>query len=132
MTYRPKIRDCMACDLIKLAPDMEINRAMGILLEHRISGAPVLDATGQLVGVLSKKDCLKAALNASYYSEWGYRVEDYMSRDVRTLDAETDIVEAAEAFLTSPFRRFPVLSDGQLVGQVSRADILRALSEEWS
>ena len=42
-----------------------------------------------------------------------------------------DIVAAAEAFLASPFRRFPVMQEGQLVGQIGRADILRALSEQW-
>lgn len=131
MTDRPKVSDCMARDLITLAPGMEINRALHILLDRRISGAPVVDAGGALVGVLSKKDCLRAALNACYYQDWGDSVADYMSRDVKTLDAGMDIVTAAEAFLKSPFRRFPVLSDGRLVGQVSRADILGALAGLW-
>ncbi len=131
MTDRPKVSDCMARDLITLAPDMEINRALHILLDRRISGAPVVDATGALVGVLSKKDCLRAALNASYYQNWGDSVADYMSREVQTLEAGMNIVDAAEAFLKSPFRRFPVLSDGRLVGQVSRADVLNALARQW-
>lgn len=131
MTDRPKVADCMARELITLTPDMEINHALRILLDRRISGAPVVDAAGQLVGVLSKKDCLRAALNASYYQEWGDCVRDYMSRDVETLDAKMDIVAAAEAFLGSVYRRFPVLSEGRLVGQISRADVLRALVEQW-
>ena len=56
MTMRPKISDYMATDLITLPPEMEINRAMKILLDERISGAPVVDGKGVLVGVLSKKD----------------------------------------------------------------------------
>ncbi len=131
MTDRPRISDCMARDLITLPPDMEINRALWILIVRQISGAPVVDDTGQLVGVLSMKDCLRAALNAAYYQDWGDSVADYMSADVRTLEADMDIVEAAEAFLSSPFRRFPVLRVGRLVGQVSRADVLRALAEQW-
>ena len=131
MTERRRISDYMARDLVTLAPEMEINRAMHILLDRGISGAPVLDAQGWLVGVLSKKDCLRAAIQASYFRDWGGRVADYMSRDVATLDADLDIVEGANAFVASPYRRFPVLRDGRLVGQVSRADVLRAMSELW-
>lgn len=127
----PRIRDCMTRDLVTLAPGTEINRAMQILLDKRISGAPVLDGNGFLVGVLSKKDCLRAALQASYWRDWGSTVADHMTRDPETLPADMDIVSAAEAFLASPYRRFPVLDQGQLVGQVSRADILRALVAHW-
>mgnify|MGYP001234840230 CR=1 FL=1 len=128
---RPKIRDYMATDLITLPPEMEINRAMKILLDERISGAPVVDDKGVLVGVLSKKDCFKAALNASYHQEWGGAVSDYMTSPVETLDANLDIVEAAERFLKSHYRRFPVLQEGRLAGQISRADLLKALIENW-
>lgn len=131
MTDRPRVRDYMATDLVTLAPDMEINHAMQILLDGHFSGAPVVDDTGRLVGVLSKKDCLKAALQASYWRDWGKTVADYMTTKVETLPAEMDIVAAAEAFLASDYRRFPVIMEGRLAGQVSRADILRALSDQW-
>ncbi len=131
MTDRPKVADYMARNLVTLAPDTEINRAMKLLLDRNISGAPVVDSSGQLVGVLSKKDCLRAALNASYYQEWGDSVADYMSGNVHTLDADLDIVAATEAFLKSPYRRFPVMQGGRLVGQISRADVLRALADQW-
>lgn len=131
MTDRPKITDYMARDLVTLTPDMEINRALHLLLNHKFSGAPVLDDDAQLVGVLSKKDCLRAALNASYYQNWGDSVASYMSTDVHTLDADLDIVAAAESFLQSNYRRFPVMQEGRLVGQISRADVLRALADQW-
>ena len=131
MTDRPCIRDYMVRDLVTLTPETEINRAMHILLDRRISGAPVLDENGWLVGVLSKRDCLKAALHAAYWRDWGQTVAKYMSPEVETLQADMDIVAAAEAFLASSFRRFPVMHEGQLVGQISRADILGALSDQW-
>ena len=131
MSNVPLVNECMATKLITLAPDTEITHAMMKLLDAKISGAPVVDENGQLVGVLSKKDCLKAALNASYYQEWGGAVSEYMSDDVETLDGDLDVVQAAEAFLASAYRRFPVLEDGILIGQVSRCDILKALSEQW-
>lgn len=131
MSDRPKIEDYMAKQLVTLSPDMEINHAMNVLLDGRISGAPVLDDKGKLVGVLSKKDCLKAALNSSYYQEWGGTVADYMASEVETLEADMDLVQAAERFLASHFRRFPVMRDGRLTGQISRADVLRGLAENW-
>ncbi|MBT8412790.1 MAG: CBS domain-containing protein [Boseongicola sp.] len=125
------VSDYMTRELITLSPQTEINRAMNILLDNRISGAPVLADDGTLVGVLSKKDCLKAAMQASYYRSWGGRVEAYMSRDVQTLEAGLDIFAATNAFLQSAFRRFPVIEDGRLVGQISRADALRAMKDSW-
>ncbi len=125
------VSECMATNLISLSPDTEITHAMMTLLDAKISGAPVVDERGQLVGVLSKKDCLKAALNASYYQEWGGAVKDYMSTEVETLDGDLDVVQAAEAFLASTYRRFPVLKDEILIGQVSRCDILEALAKQW-
>ena len=125
----PRLRDIMARDLITLRSDMGILQAMEVLLSHRISGACVLDATGTLVGVLSKKDCLRAALNAAYHQDRGNAVSEHMSTNVETLDPDLDIVAVAERFLASSFRRFPVLDQERLVGQVSRADILKALME---
>ncbi|NNE78702.1 MAG: CBS domain-containing protein [Silicimonas sp.] len=125
------VADYMARDLITLSPETEINHAMSLLLDNKISGAPVVDTRGVLVGVLSKKDCLRAAIEASYYRDWGATVEAHMSRDVETLDAGTDILSAAAAFLASSYRRFPVMEDGKLVGQISRADALRAMKDNW-
>ena len=131
MKHVAHVSDYMTRDLITLTPETEINHAMQVLLETRISGAPVVDDGGALVGVLSKKDCLRAAIEASYYREWGATVEAHMSKDVKTLDAGTDILAAAEAFVASSFRRFPVLQSGRLVGQISRADVLQAMSDNW-
>lgn len=132
MNQRPRIRDYMATDIVTVSPDMEILRAMELLLQRRFSGAPVVDEGGRLVGVLSKKDCLKAALNATYHQEWGGVVADYMSKSVETLDADLDLVTAAERFLASHYRRFPVMEDGRMVGQISRADLLNALVQCWT
>jgi len=122
-----KARDFMAANLVTLAPDMEILRAITLLIEHRISGAPVVDDRGNLVGVLSEQDCMRVALNAGYHDEHGGRVAEFMSAKVECIDAETTILELAEKFINSRYRRFPVLEDNRLVGQISRRDVLRAL-----
>jgi predicted transcriptional regulator len=127
----PLVADFMSRDLVTLTPQMEINRAMTILLERKISGAPVRDSDGFLVGVLTKRDCLKAALDASYYRDWGGRVDAYMSHPVMTIEASMDIIRATNLFIEKPYRRFPVMEGGKLVGQLSRTDALRALASQW-
>lgn len=92
----------------------------------------MVDRNGQLVGVLSKKDCLEVLYNTSYHQEWGGRVADYMSKEVATIDSGTDIVKAADLFMNSTFRRFPIMKNGRITGQISRADLLRALEEHWA
>ena len=122
--------DIMATDLVTFRPDTPIREAIRTLLDKRISGAPVVDGDNNLVGILSRKDCLKIAFVAGYHDDWEGRVRDFMVTDVKTMAAETDLVSAAQIFLDSHFRRFPVIRDGRLVGLVSRHDILDALSKE--
>jgi CBS domain-containing protein len=131
MSRRSTASDYMSGDPVTFTPEMDIHRAIKALLEHHISGAPVLDGDGGLVGVLTKKDCLKIAFSASYHQEWGGRVAEFMSADVKTVEADTDIVEIAELFLNSRFRRFPVMRNGRVVGVISRHDVLRSLADLW-
>jgi len=123
------IADIMATELVTFHPDQNINQAIHSLLEKRISGAPVVDDAGKLVGILSRKDCLRIAFSSRYHDGWGGQVQDYMVSDVKTLDAGLDIIAAVQLFLDASFRRFPVMREGQLVGLVSRHDILTALSK---
>jgi CBS domain-containing protein len=125
------VRDYMATELLTLKPEMEILRAVHILLEHNFGGAPVVDDARRLVGILTEKDCMKVVLNAGYHSEYGGRVAEYMSRDVVTLRPEDSIVEAAQRFLDQNFHRYPVVVDNELVGQISRRDVMRALEHLW-
>ena len=125
------IEHYMATELVSFKPDDDILDAMRVLLDKRLSGAPVLDEKGGLVGVLSKKDCLAIVYNTAYHQDWGGKVEQYMSREVEHIEADSSILAATEKFLHSNFRRFPVLRNGQLVGQISRQDILRAIDEAY-
>jgi len=124
-------RDYMALDVIALTPEMDLQRAVLLLLKHSISGAPVIDSGGAVIGILAEKDCLRIAFDASYHREPCGPVSDYMSTEVETIDANTDIVEVLERFLKSRYRRFPVVSGNRLVGVISRRDALRALSDLW-
>ena len=124
------VADIMATRLVTFTPEMNIHEAIHVLLDQRLSGAPVLDADGALVGMLSKKDCLKIVFSSQYHGDRGGPVREFMTAPVQTLDAGLDLVSAAQHFLDSHFRRFPVLRAGKLVGQVSRYDVLKGLNEE--
>ena len=77
--------------------------------------------------MLSELDCLKVVLQAGYHGDYGGPVSDYMSGDVQTVNAEMGIVDLAQRFLDSKYRRYPVTDKNRLVGQISRRDVLRAL-----
>ncbi|MCP4407822.1 MAG: CBS domain-containing protein [Gammaproteobacteria bacterium] len=121
----------MSASLVTFTPEMGVLRAINMLIKNRISGAPVVDKTGDLVGVLSEQDCLKIALTASYHGESAGRVAEYMQPIVKTVDADASMVEVATMFLQDGYRRYPVLKDNRLVGQVSRRDVLKALEALW-
>jgi len=124
-------RDCMTSEVITITPEMDIHLAIKLLVDNKISGTPVVDDKGGLVGILSTRDCLKVAFSASYHQDSGGRVADYMSEKVETIDADTDIVEVVELFLKSHYRRFPVLENGRLIGLISRYDALAAIEDLW-
>lgn len=126
MSKVPVVREFMVTSLVTLRPELPIRQAIDILLKHRISGAPVVDADGRLIGMLSEKDCLRVFANAAFYNADPGDVDDYMARDVRTIEPEADLFKAADIFLKNSFRRLPVVEDGKLIGQISRRDVLNA------
>ena len=124
--------DYMSKDLVVLSPTMDVHEAIRRLIEHNLSGAPVIDNLGNLVGILTQRDCMAVALNAAYHQTEGGTVADYMSKDVETMETTTDLVVVIERFHRSRYRRFPVMSGTRLVGQISRRDILRAVEDMWT
>ena len=72
---------------------------------------------------------MQVVLTAAYHGEPGGPVSALMVTDVETVDADMNIIDLAELFIATHFRRFPVLKDNRLVGQISRRDVLRALGE---
>lgn len=121
------VKDYMARTLVTFKPDTDVLDAVHVLVKHRIAGAPVVDDAGNLLGMLSEFDCMKIALHAGYHGDWGGPVSEYMTDGVQTVDAEMSIIDLAEEFIETSFRRFPVMHNNRLVGQISRRDVLRAL-----
>jgi CBS domain-containing protein len=123
------VRDYMSGRLVKFSPDTDVLNVIQELVQHRISGAPIVDDHGDLVGMISEFDCMQVVLTAGYHLEPGGPVSELMVTDVETVDADMNIIDLAELFIATRFRRFPVLKDNRLVGQISRRDVLRALGE---
>jgi CBS domain-containing protein len=123
-----RVRDFMTTNPLSVSPETEIMRAVHLLVAEDISGLPVTDAQGRLVGILTERDCIAVALQAGYFDELGGRVEQYMTTPVETVEPDSSLMDLAELFARSPFRRCPVVEEGRLVGLICRRDILRALT----
>ena len=123
------VKNYMACDLVTFNPDTNVLSAIRTLLKHNISGAPVVDKTGWIIGVLSEYDCLKPNLESSYHNDMGNLVKDIMSSKIKTIDANASLMQAAELFIKHELRRLPVVENKKLIGQISRRDVLRAINE---
>jgi CBS domain-containing protein len=123
-----RVRDYMTRKLITFSPDQSINEVMDIILKQRVTGGPVVDDQKKLIGIISDTDLMQVIGDSRYHNmPVGDRtVADYMSKQVSTIDAEADIFDAAARFLKTGHRRFPVIENGKLIGQISRMDVIIA------
>lgn len=119
-------RDIMVTRLVTLSPQMDVFEAIRLLLKHRISGAPVIDANRRFLGVFSEKCSMRVLVEAAYDQLPTTEVFAFMDPDPLTISEETDLLTMAQIFQSRPTRRLPVLRDGELVGQISRRDVLNA------
>ena len=123
------VKDYMSSILVKFTPDMDVLEALGILLEKDAPGGPVVDKLGNVVGILSEKDCLGPSLSANYHEQWGGRVSEFMNVEVESVEADASIVDVAKLFIEREYKHFPVMQEDHLVGQISRRDVLKALEQ---
>jgi len=125
------ISEFMTRKVLTFSPDITIYEATAILAKNKFSGAPVVDKDNELIGMLSEKDCLKTVVD-SYYNQRpssSLTVRDYMSGNVISIGEDKTVIEVAYMFVHSNFKRFPVVKGNKLVGQVSRSDILKLISD---
>ena len=128
----PSVEEYMTRDLITFKKDTDINVVIKSLLDNRISGAPVLDNNGQVVGLIDDKDCLNVLFGDVYnrLPTTTDTVSSYMSNVMKSISVNQNILDVASVFVSSPFKRLLVMDDNnKLVGQISRRDILRAIIE---
>ncbi len=128
MLTKITVADYMTKRLVTLAKDGDVVDAVKKLLDHKITSAPVVDQRGHLLGMFSEKDVMNIVLETVYNQSMSGKVGDYMTREVISVDADSSIVDLAEKFQQTTVRSFPVFQDNDLVGIVSRTDVLRALA----
>lgn len=140
-------RDVMITDVVTVTPQTPVPDIARRLLERRISGAPVVDSAGRLVGMVSEGDLMRqtegaggqrswwlqllsgnAGVAKDYTKDHGRRAEHVMSSDLITVGEDTPIGEIARTLEKHRIKRVPVVRDDRLVGIVSRADLLQAIA----
>jgi len=126
MLAKITVADYMAKRIVTLTKDTNVIDAIKKLLDHKITCAPVIDSKGQLIGMFSEKDGMKVFLESVYNQGMSGKVGEYMTIETINIDAQTSIVDLAEKFQKSSVRSFPVFQEGDLVGVISRVDVLRA------
>lgn len=131
------VEDYMTGKLITFSPDQSILGVMEIFAKHHISGGPVVDSNGFLVGIISEADCMKQISESRYFNQpiLDKSVERYMTKNVETIPHDMSIFDAAGVFDRHNRRRLPVMKKDILVGQISRKDIviafLKLTSHNW-
>jgi CBS domain-containing protein len=143
-----KAADVMTRHVITVMPDASILQAARLMLQHRISGLPVVDKQGRLIGIVTEGDFLRRAeiaterhrpswlsvlagsgrLAVDYVRTHGRKVEEVMSRDPHTVSEDTSLEDIVRTMEGERIKRVPVLCEGKLVGIITRANLLHALA----
>ncbi len=122
-----KARDIMTKDIITLTPETTIAEAIDKIINNKISGAPVLDAQGEIAGVVTEKDLLVAY---DFIKKFGEAIKEFMSRDIIGISEETPVEEISQLLVQRNIKRVPVLEGKKVLGIVSRRDVLRYILEK--
>jgi CBS domain-containing protein len=141
-----KVGDFMTRRVVTVAPDASILSAAQLMLEHKVSGLPVIDDHGRVVGIVSEHDLLRSHDDGGKQPHWlqlligkaeladecagchDRKVSEVMTRDPVTVTAASPIGEACRLIEDHGIKRLPVVRDGMLVGVIARADLVRALT----
>ncbi|MFT5484309.1 MAG: CBS domain-containing protein [Halieaceae bacterium] len=123
------VRDHMNQDPALIRQGSPITTVVDVLLSHKITGAPVVDGAGQLVGFVSEHDCIDVLIQQHTDSGYTPIVDDVMHGDVLTASPDDTILSLAEKMGTLKPKNYPVVSGERLLGVISRSDVLRAMCE---
>ncbi len=116
----------MSRDVVSVNQDGPMAKAVELLAEHDITGLPVVDDAGHLVGVITEKDVMGLRSDQDLAS---HKVRDYMTEEVVSFDENEDLIAICECLVNNPFRRVPILSENRLAGIISRRDLIKYIME---
>ncbi|HEG43038.1 MAG TPA: CBS domain-containing protein [Phycisphaerales bacterium] len=116
----------MTTNVVTVKSDTPIDRALELLIEKNITGLPVVDDDRTLIGIISEKDMLKLLPDLEDESA---TVADFMTKKITCFDQDEDLIAICECLMNNNFRRVPIVSNGKLVGVISRRDIIKYIIE---
>jgi CBS domain-containing protein len=142
-----KAKDVMTANVVSIDPDQTVLQAARLMLQHHISGLPVVDSSGNLVGVLSEGDFLRrretqtehrrsrwleflmgpGRIASEYTRSHGSKVGEVMTRDVRTVDEDTALEDIVELMERHRIKRVPVMRGTKMVGIITRSNLMHAM-----
>lgn len=120
--------DIMTTNVITANKDMLLTEVMELLLRWHISGLPVVDDNGRMVGIISEIDLVNLAFDGNAADT---RVEEVMSKDVVSFGPEASLSELVKCFSKQRLRRVPIVEGDKVLGIVSRRDILRDMLRRY-
>jgi len=123
-----KAADVMTSQLITVTPDMLLTDVMKLLLRWHISGAPVVDENGKLLGIISEIDLVNLAFSGNAADT---TVDEAMTKNVTSFPPEAEMADLVHCFSSERLRRVPIVKDDKVVGIVSRRDILREMLQRY-
>ena len=129
-----KAKDIMEKDVITVKRDTPIQEAIKMLVDNRITGLPVVDDDMTLVGIISEKDVLRILANMDLLmmlddiKKSDATVEDFMTKEVVSFEQYDTLADVCDCLIKKNFRRVPILSDGEVVGIISRRDLVQYIS----
>ncbi len=121
------IKRIMSAAVVRFSPDDEILEAIDKIVTRGVIGGPVVDHRGNVVGVLTQRDCIDVVYRAAYYDRWTGKVSEYMNTEVGTIDANRHVIELPDVIKKFPYPLYPVVEEGRLVGQITGTDVLKTL-----
>ena len=121
------VADCMVPARLVVTPETSIAKAVELMLEQKLIGAPVVDTEHRVLGYISEQDCLRAMISDSYYHEQHQVVADVMKEEVLFAEPSMAIVDLAQMMCGNKPKKYPVCEEGKLVGVINRTHILEAL-----
>lgn len=130
MAMKTYARDVMSTELLSIREGTTIGEALKMLMEHRITGMPVVDKNGKMVGVVSEYDII-AQLSPHLTSKNDMKAELFetpvnFSRKVKSVKESTSLSTVVKSFVNKSYRRLPVVNErGVLVGMITRRDLMR-------
>ena len=128
----PTVKDLMITDILTVSPEMTLDEVIARLLKRNVPAAPVVedrDGSPELLGLVTEKDCLQYLSNEIFYGNPDVTVQSLMQRFPLCVSPDTDLFSLAAIFTAHPYRHLPVVKKKQLLGVVSRRDVLRGLHE---